>query len=216
MFENQQPPIFGQTDSLESSIETTKTKKTMDGTTKLIITISTAVVCVFAIVFGLFIGYSSYRENKISRAKELHEANIEALMELSICSKFTDSEQSRLESARNTGPERLKVVLAQIHEERREFWLQKVKLSSEAISDINNRANNAANLGLYSYVFNALNEQRTEVDKVLKQSANEAGAFSKAVDRINNWKPMTWDQYSKLQKKKPIDKDLDKKLNNLI
>jgi len=213
MTEHLQPPVFRQPDSPETSPDSPKPKKAMDKSTKLIITISTAVLFIILTAFGLFVGYNSYQETKIARAKELHEANIENLMSLSICAKFSDSEQSRLESARNTSPERLKVVLAQIHEERREFWLQEIKSSNEAIDDVNKRTNKALNLGVYNYVANTLDEQKSNARKSLEKAIITAEAFNKTVESINRWKPMSWDQYSKIKNQKPLEKDLDKILN---
>jgi hypothetical protein len=118
-------------------------------------------------------------------------------MKLSICAKFTDSEQSRLEAARNAGPERQKVVLVQIHEERREFWLQQIKASGESIEDVNNRITKAINLNVYGYVSNDLDNQKEEAQKNLKKAINEAAKFSVAVDKIKQWKPMTWEMYKK-------------------
>lgn len=169
----------------------------MDKSTKLILMIFGGLITTGLLAFGLIIGYNSYKETKAAQAHELMEANLENLMKLNNCAKFSDSEQSRLEAARNAGPERQKVVLVQIHEERREFWLQQIKASSESIDDVNNRVTKAINLGVYGYVSNTLDGQRDEAQKNLKKALTEAAGFAAAVEKIKQWKPMTWEMYKK-------------------
>jgi hypothetical protein len=188
--------------STELSAEHIQKRSRLDRNYKLILLIFIGIATIGLVSFGLIISYNSYKENKAAEANELKEANLEDLMHLNICAKFTDSEQSRLESARNASPERLKVVLAQIHEERREFWLQRIKQIEEAIRDIKSQTQRSINMGYYRYAYisDMLSRRREEAQKLLEEAEKQASGFAKAVGRINNWKPITWDDYKKIKK----------------
>jgi hypothetical protein len=152
-----------------------------------------AAIVTVVVSIGLYFGITSHLSDqaKADSASQLawHNENIRRLKELSVVGIFSPEEQKRLDVA-GDDPEKMQQALLDIHQGRSTIW-------QASLDDAQERGKKLKALVGYSpYGYSdEYQEAAQSIEKDDTKARSQLIEFTAGYRRIENWRPMTFQQY---------------------